>query len=300
MHDKSVIHSLSDFINQAKSPQMSEREVVVLLLDTNPIKWAERPESSFQPHITFSEFLDQVFAYLTQMILSNIFQIAPAIAYNQYGAKWLFPQPEKIDQLISGRLQATNPDEVLSYCQTIVRNLHAYAKQCASTPDQPDSGVRLDIALSLALCHLNKYPPEVNKRVLVLTRSADPIVNFESTMNSVFAAHRIGVVVDSILISVKTSLFLNQAAILTNGFSIALLNRPNCLMQYLLTIPPLSIRKFIVMTKVKAIDYKTPAVNSKNMIDMGILCPICLSVYEKTTTPIYRCTVCGSRQQMID
>jgi hypothetical protein len=74
-------------------------------------------------------------------------------------------------------------------------------------------------------------------------------------MNAVFAAHRINVVVDSVLISVKMSLFLNQAAILTNGFSITLMTRPKCLMQYLLTITPLSGRKYIVMTKVKAIDY---------------------------------------------
>jgi transcription factor TFB4 len=280
---------------------MAEREVLVLLLDANPIEWSKPPpKSSSQPHITLHEFLDQTFAYLAQMILSDVFQIAPIIAYNQFGAKWLFPLPEKVDQLISGRLQATNPDEVLSYCQSIVNGLLSYARQCADTENQSDSGVRLDIALSLALCHLNKYPAEVNKRVLVLTRSADPVVNFESTMNAVFAAHRIGVVVDSVLIGVKTSLFLTQAAILTNGFSIALINRPKCLLQYLLTIPPLSVRKFIVMTKIKAVDYKTPAVNTKNMIDMGILCPICLSVYEKTGTPIYRCTVCGSRQQMID
>jgi transcription factor TFB4 len=278
---------------------MGDREVLVLLLDTNPVAWTRRPHPT-EPHITFSECLDQTFAYLSQMILSDVFQIAPVVAYNQHGAKWLFPAPDKVGQLILGRLQATNPDEVLTYCQTVVANLHAYARECAGRTLQRDPGVRLDVGLSLALCHLNKYPAEVNKRILVLSRSTDPVLTFESTMNSVFAAHRIGVVVDSLLICVKSSLFLNQAAILTDGFSIALLNRPKCLMQYLLTIPPLSVRKFIVMPKVKAVDYKTPAVNSQNMIDMGILCPICLSVYEKTAAPIYRCTVCGSRQQLVD
>jgi transcription initiation factor TFIIH subunit 3 len=274
---------------------MADREITLLLLDTNPIEWSKPKGPS---DLTIKEFLDQVFAFLTQMILSDIFQIAPVIAYNQYGARWMFPLPDRASQVISGRLQATNPDEVLSYCSCIVENLQSFANDCAASPITDDRGVRLDVALSLALCHLNKYHPESRKRILVLTRSADPVVNFESTMNAIFAAHRINVVIDSVLISLPSSLFLNQAALLTHGFSISVTTRVKCLMQYLLTIPPLTVRPYFLLKRVKAIDYKTPAVNTKNLIDMGLMCPVCLSVYEDTGKPMGRCVVCHTREQI--
>jgi transcription initiation factor TFIIH subunit 3 len=277
--------------------ESQSREVVVFLVDANPVEWAH---VNPQQDITFPEFLDQLFAYLSQMILCDVFQLAPVVAYNQFGARWLFPAPERVDSLISGRLQATNTDEVLDYCRRLLDGLRRFAAECARVPSPRDTGVRLDVALSFALSHLNKYPADANKRIMVLTRSPDPVANFESTMNAVFAAHRIRVVIDSILIKVRSSLFLNQAAILTNGFSIALQTRPKCLIQYLLTIPPLCIRHLIVLKKVKAIDYKTPAVNTKNMIDIGLMCPVCLSVFEKTEKPMFRCTVCGTRQQILD
>jgi hypothetical protein len=281
---------------------MADREVTVLLLDTNPIEWSKPPDPLLPPtsSLTFASFLDQIFAYLSQMYLADVFQLAPVIAYNQYGARWMFPLPDRADQLISGRLQATNQDEVFSYCSSIVDNLCIYDTDCANSP-AGDGGVRLDVALSLALCHLNKYPAAFKKRILVLTRSVDSIVNFESTMNAIFAAHRISVVIDSILIGIseKSALFLNQAALLTNGFSISVMSRLHCLMQYLMTIPPLVVRGYFNMKRVKPIDYKTPAVNTKNLIDRGLMCPVCLSVYEEQEKGIHRCIVCGLREQLL-
>jgi hypothetical protein len=273
------------------------REVVVFLVDVNPVAWTG---VNPQDDITFPEFLDQLFSYLSQMILCDIFQLAPVVAYNQFGARWLFPSPDRVDALIRGRLQATNPDEILDYCRRILEGLRGFSTECAAVRAPRDSGVRLDIALSFALCHLNKYAAGVSKRIMVLTRSDDPVANFESTMNAVFAAHRIGVAIDSMLIKLSSSLFLNQAAILTGGFSIALITRPKCLIQYLLAVPPLSIRHLFVLKKVKANEYKTPAVNTKQMIDIGLMCPVCLSVFEKTEKPLFRCTVCGTRQQILD
>lgn len=287
---------------------MSHREVVVVAVDINPLAWAEATSPN---DLTFKDLLDQLFAYLSQMILCDVFQVAPIIAYNQHGAEWLFPDAGNADQVISGRLQATNNDEVDSYCKTIVENLEKYASECAATEYHGGDGVRLDIALSLALCHLNKYPKDTQKRIIVLTRSSDSTTHFESTMNAIFAAHRIGAVIDSVMIGTpsqyfemesKESLFLNQAALLTNGFSITIKERAKCLMQYLLTIPPLPIREFIDMKRVKAVDYTTPAVdNPKHMIDVGYMCPICLSVFEGRDggkKAIRKCTVCGVKERL--
>jgi hypothetical protein len=115
-------------------------------------------------------------------------------------------------------------------------------------------------------------------------------------MNAILAAHRIGVVIDSVLIGVKSSLFLSQAAIVTQGFSIGLGIRQRCMIQYLLSIPPLPIRELIVVRRAAAVDYKTPAVNTGKLIDFGLMCPVCLSVYEKTEHSLSRCQICGARE----
>lgn len=270
----------------------NDREVAVFLIDTNPVEWMK---FNGPKDLTSRDFLDQFFGYLNQMILSNILQLSPIVAYNQYGAKWIYPTPDITSEIISGKRQATNPDDVNNYFRLIVNNLADYANECAGK--EVKQGVRLDAALSLALCHLNHYDAKY-KRIVVLTVSEDPVGRFEPTMNTIFAAHRIEVVIDSILIKVEKSLFLNQAAIFTKGFSIALKHRPRFLMQYLLTIPPLLVRKHVQINKVQSIDYQTPAINTKNLIDCGLMCPICLSVFEKTDKSLAWCTVCGSRAQI--
>jgi hypothetical protein len=111
----------------------------------------------------------------------------------------------------SGRADPGDPtgDEILDYCHQLLDGLGCFASVCA--------GVPLDVAPSFGLCHLNKCAADINRRIPVLTRSSDRVANFESTMNAVFATHHI----DSILIWLKSSLFLNQAAILAGGFSFA-------------------------------------------------------------------------------
>lgn len=275
----------------------NSHEIVLFLIDTNPIAWNILEKNG----VSFHTVISQVYSYLSQMILSDVFQLAPLIAYNQCGVHWLFPTPEDAELLIKGSLQATNTDEIISYCKSINQNLCYFAQKCAEI-EQTTNDVRLDVAISTALCHLNKYPSEYLKRIIVITPSKDSEANFESTMNAIFAAHRIKVTIDSILIDRQDSLFLNQASILTGGFSISIsqtTNRIKYLLQYLLSIPPLPIRDLIVLKKVKAIDYKTPAVNTKKLIDQGIMCPVCLSVFEKTDRPINKCIVCNSKQQLL-
>lgn len=285
-----------------------QREIVLFLIDTNPIAWNKLEKKGD----SFVSVISQVYSYLTQMILSDVFQLAPVIAYNQCGVHWLFPTPEDAENLIKGNLQATNTDEIINYCQSINKNLCEFAKNCAEV-EQHTNDVRLDVAISTALCHLNRYPSEYLKRIMIITPSQDSKANFESTMNAIFAAHRIKVTIDSIFLysqesnhidnqDKSESLFLNQASILTGGFSISInqgTNRIQYLLQYLFSIPPLPIRNMIVLKKVKAIDYKTPAVNTKKLIDQGVMCPVCLSVFEKQEKPLNRCSVCGLRQDLL-
>lgn len=273
--------------------QENKREVVAFLIDTNPIAWKKLADRG---DLSFKEFLDELFSYFTQMILTDIFQAPPILAYNQLGCEWLFPAPENTKSLVNGDIQLTNSDEVFVYYNVVIENLTKFSEKTAQMKMKSGTGVRLDLVFSKALCLLNKFPNEMPKRIFTISVSEDSQENFESTINAIFAAHRIGVVIDSFLINpAKDSLFLNQAALITGGFSLSIKFRIKLLAQYLLSIPPLPIRDLVALKKVQNINYKTPAENTQNMIDVGLLCPVCLSVFEKTENRLRICPICKTR-----
>lgn len=273
--------------------QENKREIVVFAIDTNPIAWKKLADNG---DVTFQEFLDELFAYIEQMILTDIFQAPPILAYNQLGCEWLFPAPKDAKSFVNNEIQLTNSEEVYAYCREVVENLTEFTEKMAQMSLSGDVGVRQDLVFSKALCLLNKFPPEIPKRIFTISVSEDSQEHFESTINAIFAAHRIGVVIDSFLIKVdKDSLFLNQAALITGGFTLSIKFRTKLIAQYLLSIPPIPIRNMFSLKKVQNINYKTPAENTQKMIDVGLLCPVCLSVFEKTENRLRICPVCKTR-----
>ena len=231
--------------------------------------------------------MQQLFVYLKQMILSD--QILPPaiIAYNQCKAEYLYPDPSLAEKVMEESYQPTNTEQINKYFDSILENLREFTKSCASLPQFPST--RVDVALSLALCHLNGYTNPSNlRRILVFSLSEDKGSQYD---NILFTAKRIGATIDSFFLNSNTMCFLQQAADMTNGFS-KFLNNPQYLIQYLLSLPPLTVRHLISLPSNPSMKYFAPSVDTKQMISYGYLCPTCLSVFETVMT---RCPVCQSR-----
>jgi hypothetical protein len=157
---------------------------------------------------------------------------------------------------------------------------------------EPFQSVRLDIGISKTLCFLNfiEYK-EILKQILVLSASDHTDLPFEHTMNTVFAAHRINVVIDSIFLNQNTSVFLDQASIITKGFCVPL-KYPNHLLQYLFSIPNLNVRYLVEMSETHHSECRVLSADSHKMINQGYLCSICMILFESSSR---QCPICKSR-----
>lgn len=86
--------------------------------------------------------------------------------------------------------------------------------------DGSGGGAAIASALSKALCHANRAKqanPALLCRVLVLQVARDLDSEYNTIMNCVFAAQKLGVVVDTCVLSREPSTFMQQAADQTGG-----------------------------------------------------------------------------------
>lgn len=114
-------------------------------------------------------------------------------------------------------------------------------------------------------------------------------------MNAIFSAQKMGVVLDSIVLtSDADSSFLQQASYITKGINMKPV-RQEGLIQYLLNV-------FIVNTQLRknwinlplqgAVDFRASCFETKQSIDQGYVCSVCLSVFSNFI-PI--CSTCGAK-----
>lgn len=260
----------------------TQRESIVLLIDVNPIAWSKMEA------ITINEFMEHVFIYLKQMILADQFLPPAIIAYNQCTAKFLYPLPSMAERTMDEDFQPTNSAQINEYFDSILQNLRDFNKSCIEMPRF--LAPRIDLALSLALCHFNGYTNKQNlKRILVFSVSEDKGSQYD---NILFTAKRVGVTIDSFFLNYNQMCFLKQAADMTNGFS-RKLDHPANLAQYLFTLPSLLIRNYLNLPENSTMDYFAPSIDTKEMISRGFICPICLSIFKEYQRN--KCPICGSR-----
>lgn len=283
-----------------------ERELLTILMDVNPIEWR-----SMQT-LNFNAFLNQLFLYLKQLILADTILPPAIIAFNQGGARLLYPTEQYADKVHQDLIQATNENEINQYFYGIATSLKEFTSEeldrysDESSPN-PSFSSRLDEALSIALCHINAHHNQnIKKRILVLSVSQDGPTQFEAAMNCLFAANRLHAVIDTIVLKkhykkqdghnviLPKSRYLSQAASLTGGF-IKIVQRPELLVQYLLSLPDLTIRDYIQLPAMDPVDFIAPEVRNGNLISKGFICPTCLSIVE--TWDRGACPACQTRQK---
>ncbi|KAJ2922747.1 hypothetical protein H1R20_g14377, partial [Candolleomyces eurysporus] len=156
-------------------------------------------------------------------------------------------------------------------------------------------------ALTKALCYVNRvsFPPSsaataaaqsrdaplqviTDPRILILSVSPDLSTSYIPIMNAIFSAQKLKVTIDACQIYGPETVFLQQAAHLTGG-SYLYLERRDALLQYLLMtfLPPPSIRKILVVPTQDRIDFRAACFCHKNIVDIGFVCSVCLSIFCK-------------------
>ncbi|KAJ4476988.1 transcription factor Tfb4-domain-containing protein [Lentinula edodes] len=161
-----------------------------------------------------------------------------------------------------------------------------------------------------ALCFINRLTLEFNTstanateglepltlsdpRILVLSVSPDQTTSYIPVMNSIFSAQKLKVTIDACQIYGPETVFLQQAAHLTGG-SYIYLERRDALLQYLTMafLPPPSIRQTISVPTQDKIDFRAACFCHKNIVDVGFVCSVCLSIF---CQPVPVCSTCRTK-----
>lgn len=143
-------------------------------------------------------------------------------------------------------------------------------------------------AMGMALCYIHKRRKtqkdatngeDATARILIVKGAEDSSSQYLNFMNTVFTAQRQNVTIDSCVLG-KVSSLLQQAADITGGIclKIPLLSG---LTQYLMWVflPSPSLRDKLSMPPSEYVDYRAACFCHRNLIDIGFVCSVCLSIF---------------------
>nr|XP_018683987.1 PREDICTED: uncharacterized protein LOC103991438 isoform X4 [Musa acuminata subsp. malaccensis] len=111
-------------------------------------------------------------------------------------------------------------------------------------------------------------------------------------MNAIFSAQRSMIPIDSCVMGVQHSAFLQQASYITGGVYLKP-QQLDGLFQYLSAVfaTDLQSRNFLQLPKPAGVDFRASCFCHKKTIDMGYVCSVCLSIFCKHHK---KCSTCGS------
>ncbi|KAI8848972.1 TFIIH subunit Tfb4/p34, partial [Chytridium lagenaria] len=153
-------------------------------------------------------------------------------------------------------------------------------------------------AISQALSYINRLrkstegASNLESRVLLMSVSSDGSTQYIPMMNCIFAAQKYNIKVDVCKVYGKPSVFLPQAAHITGGTFLEV-KEPRNLITYLWHsfLPEPSVRPLFYSPSDQQVDYRSTCFCHRNIIDVGFVCSVCLSIFCKQETV---CPMCRS------
>lgn len=164
----------------------------------------------------------------------------------------------------------------------------------------------LSAALAQSLCLLTRMrrargDESAPARILTIAPDGGCSEQYVATMNCLFAAQRLGIVVDGLVVNESDSTFLQQGAYLTHGTYARV--DPNDTAQMLQTLLTVFLvdrqgRDFIAMPLGDGVDFRASCMQTGAIIDDGYACSVCLSTFDLSVgRGAAMCPVCNARFQ---
>lgn len=250
--------------------------VLVVLVDLHPVWWGCSNSS-------LSHTIQSVLVLANSHLLQNPLNKLCVMGFTGAGVHTLYPckltegdsvggKYEGFDAINKGIMYAVK--EIISECDDVTHHLSL------------DSSL-LSGALIRALCYINQttsnLPPgtSLDPRVLVIKGPPDCSSQYMTVMNSIFAAQKNKIPIDSCILG-EDSGFLQQASDITGGTYLKVPSIES-LTQYLLSVFVMSaeFRKNFNIPPPTQVDYRAACLCHQQMIDIGYVCSVCMSVFCK-------------------
>ncbi|KAJ1976823.1 RNA polymerase II transcription factor B subunit 4 [Dimargaris xerosporica] len=261
--------------------------LLVVILDANPLTWAQSP-------IAFVDALKQIIIFLhAYLALKHDNQLA-VIASTASACHYLYTlTPTEAPATSTAAVAAQDgnlyqrfkhvDEQILANAQRVV---HDAAQRPDSASTDTQSSIRLANALSQALCYINRHTraeapaTALQPRILVLTVSDDSSQQYIQVMNCIFACQKLTIPLDACKITGSDSGFLQQAASLTQGLYVKL-DHPSGLLEYLMLsfLTDTVSRQILVAPQQRRVDFRAACFCHKKVVDIGYVCSVCLSIF---------------------
>ncbi|XP_048771644.2 general transcription factor IIH subunit 3-like [Ostrea edulis] len=266
------------------------RSQLIVILDTNPVWWGQKPSShtKAQQKMTLTECLDSVMVFAHSHLMMNHSNKLAVIAAHSDQSVFLYPKnvPPTPDLPDSDGVAEVNDGKYELFNQVdkqIEEGVKSLIENCMNGQLYPESLIAG--ALTMALCYINKTEKSheesgiLSSRILVIKGSEDNTEQYMNLMNAVFTAQKQNVVIDACVLDNDSGL-LQQACDITGGIYLKIPQMKG-LLQYLLWVflpDPLERPKLTLPPKVQ-VDYRAACFCHRNLIDVGYVCSVCLSIF---------------------
>lgn len=276
----------------------SRSSLIAVVLDLNPLAWGlkaaleaqkQQQMGAVQRPETFVQALDAVLTFISSSLLMTHGNQVVVVGAHPLGSEILHPSQAytgNTASMVNRQIEAG----IKRLCQTSLAD-----ERLLSSSTSPIS--KFNNAVAKALCYVNKQKA-ANKtlmaRCLMIKCGADFLSQqYLPLINAAFAAEHMKVSIDAVVLDRENDVpVMQQMVEITDGIY-SRVKEPAVLLQTLLTyhLPDDHARLLLSKIPQNIVDSRAICFKSKDILDIGQVCSVCLSVF-KTLTPI--CSTCKS------
>ncbi|KAJ4942338.1 general transcription factor IIH subunit 3 isoform X1 [Gymnodraco acuticeps] len=269
--------------------------LLVIVVDVNPIWWGQQAQR--ETELTLSKCLDAVMVLgNSHMAMSRTNKLA-VIASHCQDSHFLYPGKSwgagdscEEDASSSGDGKYELLSVANNFIAEEIRKVIAKTDVMGNSTDTLLAG-----SLAKALCYINRVAKdhevgqETKSRILVIKAAEDCALQYMNFMNVIFASQKQNILIDACVLDSDSGL-LQQACDITGGLYLKIPQKV-ALAQYLLWVflPDCEQRAQLVLPPPVHVDYRAACFCHRNLIDIGYVCSVCLSIF-CNFSPI--CTTC--------
>ncbi|KAJ1671252.1 RNA polymerase II transcription factor B subunit 4 [Coemansia sp. RSA 25] len=258
-------------------PLESDPSLLVVVLDVNAQAWAKSGA------LTVGNALQQMIIFINAYLALKSENKLVVLSTNKHSCKCLYPVDRtnaaiERDIRIYEQFRVVDA-KVLSGVQSML------AEEASEDEDDAEGQTLMSRALSKALCHIHRMLESTTKvwsRILVVSAADDSPREYIGLMNTIFAAQRMGVLIDICKVFGTDSVFLQQAAEITGGnyLKVDTAGGESMLQTLLFTcLADHYTREVLVAPTSETIDFRATCFCHKRVVDIGYVCSVCLSIF---------------------
>ncbi|NXY25987.1 TF2H3 factor, partial [Atrichornis clamosus] len=262
-----------------------ELNLLVIVLDTNPIWWGKRALG--EAEFTLSKCIDAVMVLGNSHLLMNRTNKLAVIASHTQESRFLYPGKRwaSADPYGDGGSSTEsncsgNKDGKYELLTAVNDAIAEEIKDLMTKTDMKGQQTETLLAGSLAkaLCCILLIR-EASKSLCVIKAAEDSALQYMNFMNVIFAAQKQSILIDACVLDSDSGL-LQQACDITGGIYLKVPHMPS-LLQYLLWVflPDQEQRSQLVLPPPVHVDYRAACFCHRNLIEIGYVCSVCLSIF---------------------